>query len=444
MPEVGLFIAINGLVSILGYFSDIGFAASLIQKKEGVTLTDLRTTFTIQQILVVLILAITLILSHWIFSFYHIADSGTGLFYSLLAAFFFASLKTIPSAVLERQLRFDILAAVDIVESLVFYSLAVLLAWQGHGVASYTWAVFLRGVVGVCLIYYLAPWQIGFGISKSSVKKLLSFGVPYQFNSLMAVVKDQFLNLALWKIIGAYGVGIVGWAQTWSQKPLRIFMDNVITVTFPAYSRMQEHPGELKSAIEKTLFFVCLTTFPVVAGMASVMPVLFAVFPKYDVKWHLALLPLALYCLNSAWAVISTPLTNTLYALGKAKINTYLMLMWTALGWGLTPLLAWKFGYLGVAYATGLISFTSIIPILIVRRLVNFSLLKSVVKPALSTLALLTVSLILSRALPANIFTLLLNIGLSALVYTLTLYLLVGPSLITDFTKLAYAFRHKK
>ncbi|OGC97752.1 hypothetical protein A2634_05025 [Candidatus Amesbacteria bacterium RIFCSPHIGHO2_01_FULL_48_32] len=55
-PEIGLFIAVNDLVSILGYFSDIGLAASLIQKKDKVTLSDLRTTFTFQQILVLLLL----------------------------------------------------------------------------------------------------------------------------------------------------------------------------------------------------------------------------------------------------------------------------------------------------------------------------------------------------------------------------------------------------
>src|SRR3990172_9785642 len=65
-PEIGLFIAINDLVSILGYFSDIGLAASLVQKKGKVSLTDLRTTFTIQQGIVLTLIVLTLLLSPWL------------------------------------------------------------------------------------------------------------------------------------------------------------------------------------------------------------------------------------------------------------------------------------------------------------------------------------------------------------------------------------------
>lgn len=434
-PEIGLFIAVNDLVSILGYFSDIGLAASLIQKREKVSLDDLRTTFTLQQILVMSLLLVTIIFSPWLLKYYGISAGGTWLLYSLLIAFFLASLKTIPSVVLERQLRFEILASVEVVETLVFYSVAVFLAWRGSGVISYAWAVLLRGLIGTSLIYYLAPWQMGFSISKSSLRTLLSFGLPYQLNSLMAVIKDRFLNIFLWKIIGADGVGIIGWAQTWSQKPLRFIMDNVTKVTFPSFARMQDHPDQLKSAIEKTLFFVSLITFPIVAQLAVLAPLVVKLVPRYS-KWEVALLPLALFCFNSALAAVSTPLTNTLNALGKVKINTYLMIMWTVLTWGLTPILAIKFGYLGVAYATAIISLSSFVPVIIVQKLTGFSLSKSILKPALATCAMLLISLFVSN--------LVINIILSGLIYITVLYILVGKSLVTDSLALLHAFSKKK
>ena len=281
-PEIGLFIAVNDLVSILGYFSDIGLAASLIQKKEQVTLTDLRTTFTIQQIIVLLLLLLTVTLSPAIFNFYHIGSGGTWLFYSLLTAFFLASLKTIPSVILERKLQFKELAAVEVVETIIFYSIAVILAWQGKGVLSYAWAVVFRGIIGTAMIYWLSPWKIGLAVSISSLKSLLSFGLPYQINSLVATVKDRFINIILWKIIGADGVGIIGWAQTWSQKPLRFIMDNVTRVTFPSFSRLQDRPAELRQAIERTLFFITLITFPIVAGLAVFAPQLIQLIPRYS------------------------------------------------------------------------------------------------------------------------------------------------------------------
>jgi O-antigen/teichoic acid export membrane protein len=441
-PEIGLFIAINDLVSILGYFSDIGLAASLIQKKDKVTLTDLRTTFTFQQVLVLFLIALSLCFSGFLFSYYHISGGGVWLFYSLLTAFFLASLKTIPSVILERQLRFEILAAIEVIETMIFYTVAVLLAWQGRGVGSYTWAVILRGIIGTSLIYFLAPWKIGFSFSVPAVRSLLSFGLPYQINSLMAVVKDRFLNIALWKIIGADGVGIIGWAQTWSQKPLRFVMDNVTKVTFPGFARMQDNPRELKSGIEKTLLFISLITFPVVGGLAVLAPSAVRLIPRYS-KWEAALVPLALFCLNSAWAAVSTPLTNTLNALGKVKINTYLMIMWTVLAWGLTPLLAIKFGYSGVAYAAAVISFTSVIPVIIIKRLTGFSLYASFIRPAIATFIMLIVAYILTLTLTLTATDLILNIMVSGIIYCLAVYLLIGPSLVADGKRLVYAFRHR-
>src|SRR3989338_3347384 len=441
-PEIGLFIAVNDLVSILGYFSDIGLAASLIQKKAQVTLTDLRTTFTLQQILVVVLLSLSLSLSQFLFSYYHVSGSGTWLFYSLLTAFFLASLKTIPSVVLERQLQFRTLAAVEVAETIIFYLVAVVLAWQGRGVTSYAWAVILRGLIGTSLIYYLAPWKIGLAISGDSLRTLLSFGLPYQLNTLMAVVKDRFLNIFLWKIIGADGVGIIGWAQTWSQKPLRFVMDNVTKVAFPAYSRLQDHTDQLQKAVEKTLFFITLITFPIVTGFAVIAPLLVKIIPRYS-KWEVALFPLALYCLNSALAAISTPLTNLFNAVGKVKINTYLMLMWTGLTWGLTPFLALKYGFMGVAYATAIISLSSIVPVIVARRFVRFNLLNAFGKPAIAALVMLIVSYLFSLSLTLTLTNIILNIVSSALIYSLVIYVLVGKSLLTDGLKLVNALRNR-
>src|SRR4030043_509894 len=218
------------------------------------------------------LVVLVFLLTPWLRGFYNISQSGIWLLWALTIGFFLASLKTIPSVLLERKLRFDLLVVVEIVESLLFYGLAVFLAWQGYGMVSYAWAVLVRGLVGVILIYLLSPWKIGFAFEKDSLKHLLRFGVPYQANSFLAVVKDRLMNVFLWKIIGATGVGLLGWAQKWAQMPLRFVMDAVIKVTFPAYSRMQEHQEELTRAIEKTLFFITLLVFPLVVGLCLVAP----------------------------------------------------------------------------------------------------------------------------------------------------------------------------
>ena len=55
--EYGIFFLVSAVVNFLAYFSDIGFAAALIQKKDRLTDDELKTVFTAQQALVLLLIA---------------------------------------------------------------------------------------------------------------------------------------------------------------------------------------------------------------------------------------------------------------------------------------------------------------------------------------------------------------------------------------------------
>ncbi len=439
--EIGLFFAISELVAILGYFSDVGLAAALIQKKEKPSLKDIRSTFTIQQILVLSLIVLVSVLTPWLRNFYHIEQGGVFLLWALIAGFFLASLKTIPSVLLERKLRFNLLVIVEIVESLLFYGVAVLLAWQGFGVVSYAWAVLLRGVAGVILIYFFSPWRIGFAFEKESLRHLLRFGVPYQANTFLAVIKDRLMNVFLWKIVGATGVGILGWAQKWAQMPLRFVMDSVMKVTFPAYARMQENKEELTKAIEKTLFFMALLIFPLLVGMIILGKSLVQLIPQYG-KWEVALLALYFFIFNSAWAAVTTPLTNALTALGKIKIVFKLMVMWTVLTWVIYPVLALKYGYNGVALAAAIVALSSVIAIWIAKKHIEFKFFASIVKPTLASLLMGGLVFFLAPFLTKTILGMGGLVVIGGLVYFLLVYLFVGQALIGDFKKLFYALKN--
>ncbi|HUS60367.1 MAG TPA: oligosaccharide flippase family protein [Nevskiaceae bacterium] len=440
MAEIGLFFAVSELVAILGYFSDIGLAAALIQKKEKPKLTDVRSTFAVQQSLVLVLVILVFVFTPWLRDFYHISQPGVWLLWALAAGFFLASLKTIPSVLLERKLRFDLLVIVEVVETLLFYGIAVLLAWKGLGVISYAWAVLIRGIVGVILIYFISPWKLGFSFHLKSLRRLFRFGIPYQTNTFLAVIKDRLMNVFLWKIIGATGVGILGWAQKWAQMPLRFVMDAVMKVTFPAYSRLQANTKNLSLAIEKTLFFIAVLTFPLLVGMVILARPLMMVIPRYQ-KWEVALIALYLFVINSTWASVTTPLMNALSAIGKIKIVFKLMIMWTVLTWIFYPLLSLKLGYNGVALGSALVATSSVVAILLAKKYLKFRFWFSVKKPLLSSFLMGIIVLMLSFVLPKNILTIVLSVFLGGLIYFGFLFLFVGQELLTDFRKIILALR---
>lgn len=434
--EFGLYGLVVSIIVILGYFSDIGLAASLIQKKENPTLNDLRTTFTIQQGLVLTLVTITAVLSPIIRNYYGLGTTEYWLLIALLASFVLSSLKSIPSVMLERELRFDKILIVRIVEAIIFNLVAVTMAISGFGVASYIPAVLGQGLIGLILLYIFKPWSIGLAFSKESLKKLLKFGVPYQTNSLLAVVKDQFMNLFLWKIIGASGMGYLSWGIYYSQQPQRLIMDNASRVAFPALSRMQDHPQEFARSTERLLMFVCLVIFPMVIGIGLAWSHLAYLVPKWF-KWQPALIPLYIACFGAVMSCVSTPVMGILYALGKAKINTYLMIMWLILEWVFKPILALKFGFMGVAYAVGIISVFSIVPLLVAKKMIGFSLVRSLLTAVASAGFMLVVGLLVHS------FGIVVTLVMSSMGYIIGVMAFGGKNLLLDIKPFYEYFKKK-
>jgi O-antigen/teichoic acid export membrane protein len=432
--EFGIFWIVSAIVNFLAYFSDVGLAAALIQKKERINDKDLKTTFTIQQGLV-LILLLGLFLATPLFTrIYGLSFEGKLLLYSLGISLFFSSLKTIPSVLLERELDFGKLVIPQVLENLAYNLIAVFLAWKGFGIRSFTYAVFIRGIVGLVAIYVLRPWMPGFAFSKKSLKKLLTFGIPYQLNTFLATMKDDGMTVFLGGILGTAGIGFLGWAQKWAYMPLRLFMDNVLKVTFPAFSRMQDEREHLKRSVTRSIFFVCFLVFPSVVGLVILSPMLVEIIPRYD-KWEPALIPLFLISINTIFAAATTQLTNLLNAIGKIKTTFKLMIMWTVLTWVFVPVLAIKYGVNGAALGYALVGSSSIIAVYIVRRHVKFSLVEGIFRPVFAA-ALMGVALILTRKLlPVNLYSIGLLIGVGFAVYVVTIYLLVGPSIVADVRK---------
>ena len=418
----GVYYVVSAVISFLGYFSDIGLAAALVQKKEDLTTEDIQTTFTIQQLLVGTAVTIALFFSYKIGDFYMLDASGVWLFRALVVSFFLSSLKTIPSILMERSLSFNRLVIPTIVETLGFYVVAVFLAWKGFGVASFSWAVLCRGILGVTTAYIVWPWMPSFGISKRVAQRLLKFGIPFQMNSFLAVVKDDLLIVFLGKVLPFSEVGYLGWAKKWAEVPLRLIMDSVIRVTFPAFSRIQHDKILLGKALEKTIYGLSLTIFPIsIALLFFVRPLVYLI-PKYT-KWEPALLSFYFFVGAAAIAGLTTPLTNALNAIGKIKTTLLLMVMWTTLTWVVTVIFIHFFGFQGVAFSIFLITFTIGIVVKEMQKIVPFSFLKNISSAVVASLLQALWYVTLLKIIPST-YLILFLVGLTGVIlYTGCIYL---------------------
>lgn len=425
--EFGIFYIVSAVKNFLSYFADIGFAGALIQKKDQLTNIELKTVFTTQQLLVLTILLVVFIATPLVQNIYKLNQQGVYLLWALSFSLLLSSLKTIPTVLMERKLEFNKWVIPQIIEALIFNATAVYFAWKGFGLTSYTIAIILSGSISLIITYIVQPWLPAIAFSLNSFRSIVKFGFPYQVNTILAMIKDDGMTLFLGGVLGPSMFGILGWAQKWAYAPLRFFMDQVIKVTFPAFSRMQDKKQELSKAVSKTIFFVCLLVFPSLVMLLYLAPILVEIIPKYE-KWAPGLSALAILSITCALAAIATPLTNTLNAIGKIGITFKLMIMWTVLTWIFVPFLALKFGINGAAAGFTLVGLSSFVALYVVSKYISIDYLRAVGKPIVVSAVLGIVLYIGGGFLTASIFKAALLIVIGGLAYLLTV-IAVEPSI---------------
>ncbi|OGK41613.1 hypothetical protein A2954_07070 [Candidatus Roizmanbacteria bacterium RIFCSPLOWO2_01_FULL_37_12] len=433
----GMYITVLSIISLLNYFSDIGLAASLIQKK-AITDDDIKTTFTVQQILIMSLVIIGFLSTSFIKKFYSLPVEGTYLYWGLLLAFFISSLKTIPSIFLERKIQFQKIVRVQVIENTVFYLLATILAVFNFGVMSFTYAVIARALIGLIAMYLISNWKPTLGISTKSLKHLLSFGLPFQASSFLALFKDDLIILFLGKVLGFEGLGYIGWAKKWAESPIRIIMDNISRVLFPVFSRIQGDKQKISRLLEKLLNYQTTLLAPAMIGLILLMEPLVNIIPRYN-KWLPALPFFYIFCLSAFFSTYSTPFMNLFNALGKVKISFSFMLFWTIATWLLTPVFTQMFGLYGFPLNQLILSLTFAVVIYMAKKEVDFRFLHSVYKPLIATSVMgVIILLIINSAIPTTPL-IMLTIIISALIYFIILKFIFKIDLIEElkflFTK---------
>lgn len=428
---LGVYTAVIAMQRVISFFSDFGFGAALVQKKDALEDSDITTTFTIQFLVTLLLLIIVFLLRPVLMPAFKLSTDAFYLLLVLVFSIFLSSFKTIPSILLERKIMFQKLVIPQIGESIVFNLLVVLLILKGFGLASFTWGFLISSLIGIPLYYYVSPWPMRFGISRRALHHL-KYGTQFQAKNILATVKDDLLTVILVRFLSFTEIGYIGFAQRLAFFVFRYIVDSVTKVTFSTYARLHEQSEHLQKAVEKSLFFVSAAMFPLLIGLMLTSSSLIQYFPKWHNKWEPAIISLIFFCLNACVSSLSSILVNVLDARGKVKVTLQLMVIWTIMTWTLTPLLIFFYKYNGVAIASFLVTLTIVYTIYLVKKIVQFNFLGSIAKPVMASGVMAGAVFLFEKILIRDMITLIFSILLAGVLYILCLYLLAGKEILTD------------
>lgn len=330
----GLFAVVRFVVYFLQRFSDFGLSATLLRKKDAVTEAELRTVFTIQQSIVLVSCLILWFGTDLIVGIYpKLTTDHVWLIRVLTFSLVLASLKTMPTVLIQRALRHDKLAVIDVVEVVAYYGVTVGLALMGLEVWALIWGTLARGVIGTAWVMAIAWWRPRFGFDREAAREVMSFGVPVQLASLAGLASESVVPLLVFSMFGGAAVGFANWARTMLASAVGQPLILMGKVQMRVFGRIQDQRKKLTRAVERNISLGALLVF----FSATLLVAQGEAFARLIVgeKW-LPALPL-LYVLAPAFLlrVVGNSYQQALKALGEGVtmfVNAMIMFVGQAAG----------------------------------------------------------------------------------------------------------------
>ena len=263
--DFGLFAMMVVVVGFMAMFKDLGLSLVTVQR-EKITHEQVSVLFWIGLVLSVLVGGLLVGMSPLVVWFYD-RDELYWPVIVLAGGFVFSGLGTQHLALLQRQMRFGKIAAINIGAFTTGSVVAIVSAFEGAGL----WALVLMQLTNMLMIslggWIFCRWRPGLAVRGTSMRSLVTFGGNLTLFNFVQYATTRLDVLLIARFCGAAPVGIYSRAYNLLLFPLGQINVPVGNVAMPALSRLVDEPERYREAYFRILNRITLVTAPAVAWM---------------------------------------------------------------------------------------------------------------------------------------------------------------------------------
>lgn len=313
----GVFATSQFVLAILQAICVGGVISALVRRRSAVTDQEFRTAFVLQQALGALAFAALFLASPLLVRVYNLPPEDVWVFRAMAASVFLMSLKSIPNAMLQRNLRHDLVAASDIIEYLTYITISLALAFLGWGIWALVIATLMRHLVAVVALHlYARAWpRAGFALDKA--RELLRFAAPLQAIALVDLTNRSVAPAILGVLLGMKAVGLVGMANTILDAVILQPLVLLSALQLRLFARIQDDPPALRKLLAQFYFLGGAVIIPLALLLASFSSVIFSLLLPATwsgLGWLIPALSVA-----ALLQVIASPTAQVAKALGEVR-----------------------------------------------------------------------------------------------------------------------------
>jgi O-antigen/teichoic acid export membrane protein len=323
-------------VLFLQIFLDQGFVAALIQRKE-LDQEHLDAVFWMDLVLSLFLVMISVLLSGRWAAANHAPQLA--LLISVLSLCIpIEGLAVVQGALLRREMDFKSLSMRSNASVLIGGLVGIAMAFKGFGAWALVGQQIARDLSALCLLWSLSKWRPRFEFSWRHLRELMNFSIS-NFIAQLAVFADmQAGSILLGVLFGPVAVGLYRLADRFMGSVVAMATSSIQSVALPEFSRLQDHPEDLKKSALSCIRLSSIVTIPALAGLAAVSETLLLAVGN---QWSPAVPVLKILCVMGMCLMLSFFTGPLLQALARTRELAVLEWVRVALGLGFLAVAGW-------------------------------------------------------------------------------------------------------
>jgi O-antigen/teichoic acid export membrane protein len=271
--DFGLSNLASVILALVLPITDIGIAQGLIRGRDEDLTTVARTAFWLVVAMGVALYIIFVIAAGPLASFYSDPDLALVLQVSGISVVVYA-VSRIPSALLERELLYKKKVMPEVVASLIYALIAIMLAFGGYGYWSIVIATVARSAAISIGVFAVTGWRPGITFDIKVAQELLSYARVLLASSMLRLAYTNIDNMIVGKVLGVTALGFYAMAYNLGNLLATQIAGAVGTGLFPAYSRMLPDMRRVSKAMLSILRYTSLVITPLTVGGIVAVPYL--------------------------------------------------------------------------------------------------------------------------------------------------------------------------
>lgn len=269
-----LIIVANLLIAVLNTFSQSGFRAALIQKKENIE-EYLDTAWVIDILRGLFLFALIFFIAPFFASF-RVVPEDIPLAISVIRAMglcvLIGAFQNIGIVYFQKEMQFHKTFWLTMAGSITDIVLSITLVLVFKSVWGYVIARLITAVVNLTMTYLLCSYRPKFHFVPEKARELWQFGKWLFGFNIIGYLLNEGDDWFVWFYLGSGPLKLYRFAFQFSQMPDSHISSSIAQVSFPAYSKIQDDLPRLRQAYLKVLQITSLVSIPAAFLILTLSP----------------------------------------------------------------------------------------------------------------------------------------------------------------------------